>query len=444
MVGIRLKPKRRGAQHGILPDEFNTLHLFLFIFVALIKRKSLKQWLGLEAYAFERFMHLVILVGLPLILLLERSAYPDNTHYGFVRIGLAVLSLLIYLGSFRIAFIRRDFTYINYIVIYLVMSHFIFLTYINEFPFYLSSLLIALVVVTSVFFRSRTQLLIFQVAMFLLIVQASILSPSSDVNVRTFILLYVFMNICAYFIQDLIFRQREKLELAAKNLQRSNRSLEQFAYVISHDLQEPLRTITSYVQLLERRYQGKLDDEADEFIQFTVDAASRMRTMIQGTLAFSRAAASDNMVIKEIDLNEIMANVTSNLEASITSNRARINYPRLPVVAGDRTMISQLFQNLIGNAIKYRGVEDPLVIVDVTDEHNRWGFSIKDNGIGIPEKYHDTVFNIFNRVGAHNGARGTGIGLAVCKRIVLNHGGEIWVNSEEGKGSTFRFTLAKA
>jgi signal transduction histidine kinase len=407
-------------------------------------RTILKRWLGLEKFTFERFMHLAIFLGLPIMLGVEFLFLPELEHYAGVRLIFAFISLAIFFASFKVKFIQNDFTYINYVVIYLVISHLIFLTYVNNFTFFQSALLIALILGASLVFRTRTQLGIFQVCMFFLVLQASFLAMGdTEVDVLLFLGLYIFMNVVAFSIQDYIFRQRDKLEIAAENLQRSNRSLEQFAYVASHDLQEPLRTVTNYVQLLQRRYGEKLDEDADEFIFFAVDATRRMQNLIQSLLKFSRVS-SDNLKRIEIDLNDIMDNVASNLEINIKENNAVINYPMLPEIMGDRTMITQLFQNLIGNSIKYRNEADPVITIDSERSDNVWQFSVKDNGIGIPDKYQERVFTIFNRVNAQEGApQGSGIGLAICKRIAMNHGGELWLESKEGEGSTFYFTIAK-
>lgn len=407
-------------------------------------RHRLKLALGLGDHTFERFLHLALLAGLPLMVGLESWLLPDLRIYPAVRLGLAAVAGLVYAGSFRWSVIRRDFTYINYVMIYLVISHMIFLTYVNGFPFYYSSLLISLMLAASLFFRTRWQLLVFQASMFLLVVQASILAwKDTLVDVPVFLILYVFMNACAFAIQDYIFRQRDRLQDAADSLRRSNKSLEQFAYVVSHDLQEPLRTVSSYVQLLERRYAGSLDEGADEFIGFTVDATRRMQGMIQGLLELSRVG-SENLRRTDVDLNDVLDGVFANLDAAIEDSGAVVHSPSMPVVSGDRNMLHQLFQNLVQNAIKYRHPGRPPVIhLDVSASADAWRFSVRDNGRGIPSKYLQRVFDIFNRVARDEEVDGRGIGLAICKHIVLNHGGEIGVDSEEGEGSTFWFTIAR-
>jgi signal transduction histidine kinase len=408
-------------------------------------RVRLKHWFGLEQYTFERFLHLVLMLGLPAMLILEWTLMPDVEHYYPVRIVLSGLAAAVYFGSFRFPFLQRDFTYINYVMIYLVYSHLIFLTYVNGFPFYHSCWLIALMLGASLFFRTRTQLLIFQASMFLLVVQASILSwKETLVDVPVFLVVYTFMNISAYAIQDYIFRQRDRLEEAANSLRRSNKSLEQFAYVVSHDLQEPLRTVSSYVQLLERRYAGSLDDGADEFIGFTVDATKRMQRMIQGLLELSRVG-SENLDRGEVDLNSVLDDVFANLDAAMDESDAMVHCPRLPTVTADRNMMQQLFQNLIQNAIKYRHPDRaPEIHLDVVGHPDHWRFSIRDNGRGIAQQYLKRVFDIFNRVAqSSDGVDGRGIGLAICKHIVLNHGGEIGVESVEGEGTTFWFSIAR-
>lgn len=388
-------------------------------------------------------MHLAIFIGLPLMLVLELGFLPDFEHYAGVRIGLALLSFSIYLASYRWELIRQEFTYINYIVIYLVISHLIFLTYVNEFPFFLSSLLISMILAASLFFRTRSQLLVFQASMLILVVQASFLEISNaDINIPLFLILYVFMNVCAYAIQDYIFRQRDRLAAGAERLKRSNAVLEQFAYATSHDLQEPLRTVTAYVQLLQRQYKGQLDESADEYIHFTVDATVRMQSMIQSLLKFSRNGAQ-NITKERLDVNEVMSSVMNQLEVQLEESKATVRYSRMPHIQGDKTMISSLFQNLISNAIKYKNSANPVIDIDFRQRDGMTEFVVSDNGIGIPEKYQERLFGLFFRVDPHGETPGTGIGLAVCKRIVMNHGGEIWVNSKEGEGSSFHFTIAQ-
>ncbi len=213
--------------------------------------------------------------------------------------------------------------------------------------------------------------------------------------------------------------------------------------MVSHDLQEPLRTVSSYVQLLERRYAGSLDEGADEFIGFTVDATRRMQGMIQGLLELSRVG-SENLRRTDVDLNDVLDGVFANLDAAIEDSGAVVHSPSMPVVSGDRNMLHQLFQNLVQNAIKYHHPGRPPVIhLDVSASADAWRFSVRDNGRGIPAKYLQRVFDIFNRVTVDEEVDGRGIGLAICKHIVLNHGGEIGVDSEEGEGSTFWFTIAR-
>lgn len=236
-------------------------------------------------------------------------------------------------------------------------------------------------------------------------------------------------------------KSEEKLKVLIKELKRSNEELQQFAYVSSHDLQEPLRTITSFTQLLERRYKDKLDDDADEFIEYIVEATKRMQNLINDLLDYSRVATRG----KEFELtntNEILKDTISNLHATINENNAEITYDELPKIMGDSGQLLQLFQNLIGNAIKFRKPDEPpKIYILARKENNEYLFSITDNGIGMEPQYAERIFIIFQRLHTREKYGGTGIGLAIAKRIVERHGGKIWVESTFGKGSTFYFTI---
>ncbi len=237
-------------------------------------------------------------------------------------------------------------------------------------------------------------------------------------------------------------RAEEVLLVANENLKRSNEELEQFAYVASHDLQEPLRTVSSYVQLLGRRYKGKLDADADDFINYAVDGSERMKTLITDLLTFSRVTTRGQPFVMT-NAAEVLDLILKNLTVTIEETGAIITTESLPVVMVDATQLGQVFQNLIGNAIKFHGEQRPAIHLGVKEANDAWQFSVKDNGIGIEPQYFDRLFKVFQRLNPKDQYPGTGIGLAVCKRIVERHGGKIWVESELGMGSTFYFTLPK-
>jgi signal transduction histidine kinase len=236
-------------------------------------------------------------------------------------------------------------------------------------------------------------------------------------------------------------RQAERdLAKKAEELARSNEQLEQFAYVASHDLQEPLRMVANYTQILAERYRGKLDEQADKYIHYAVDGSTRMQAMIQDLLAFSRAGRSENHV-HPVDSNELVEQALKNLAAAITESGATIEFQGLPMIAANAIQVTQLFQNLIGNAIKFRGKDAPAVHVSAESQGAQWVFSVTDNGIGIAPEHVEVIFAIFQRLHTRDEYSGNGIGLSICKKIVERHGGRIWVESAEGKGSTFKFTL---
>ncbi len=228
----------------------------------------------------------------------------------------------------------------------------------------------------------------------------------------------------------------------AAELARSNQELERFAYVASHDLQEPLRMVASYTQLLGRRYKGRLDADADDFIAFAVDGASRMQDLINDLLTYSRVGTRAKP-FEPTDCEAAVDRALANLRAAGEECGAVVTRDPLPAVSADASQLVQLFQNLIGNAFKFRTDAAPRVHIGARDDAAAWTFSVRDNGIGIDPRYHDQLFAMFKRLHTRKEYPGTGIGLAICKKIVERHGGRIWVESQPGRGSTFCFTLPK-
>jgi len=248
------------------------------------------------------------------------------------------------------------------------------------------------------------------------------------------------------FIHDISdrIRAKEELERTAAELRRSNEELEQFAYIASHDLQEPLRMVASYTQLLERRYAGQLDDAAREFIGYAVDGARRMQEFITGLLRYSRVGTEPQQHVP-VNLREVFDTALANLRIAIEESGARVNARDLPTVRGDPRQLTQLLQNLIGNALKFRKPgQAPEIEVRAEPDGAFRKVSVRDNGIGLDPRFSDRVFTIFQRLHTRDEYEGTGLGLAICKKIVERHGGRIWVESSEGEGATFFFTLPGA
>jgi two-component system, chemotaxis family, sensor kinase Cph1 len=242
---------------------------------------------------------------------------------------------------------------------------------------------------------------------------------------------------------DVTEQRRAEKQLAehARDLERSNSELEQFAYVASHDLQEPLRMVASYCQLLHRRYKGKLDQDADEFIGFAVEGATRMQRMINELLNYSRVGRK-SAGFAPVEAGAAVEAALGGLAAAIEESGAVVTVGELPQVVGEALLLQQLFQNLVGNALKFRR-DDAAPEIEIAAERGdgAWQFSVRDNGIGIESEYAERIFLLFQRLHERTKYPGTGIGLALCKKVVEHHGGRIWVDSEPGAGSVFKFTI---
>ena len=246
-------------------------------------------------------------------------------------------------------------------------------------------------------------------------------------------------------ILDITKRKQAEQALSeyAQAVVRSNKELEQFAYIVSHDLQEPLRTISSFVTLLKKRCQGQLDEDADSFIGFILDGSERMQALIQALLELSRVGRKE-LERWPVDTEAVLEQTLADLQTMLQEAQAEVTYDPLPSVEGDAPQLGMLFQNLIGNAVKFRGEDTPRVHVAALRRDDAWRFSVSDNGIGIREQFHERIFEVFRRLHTRTKYGGTGIGLAICKKIVERHGGRIWVESEQGQGATFFFTIPAA
>jgi signal transduction histidine kinase len=235
-------------------------------------------------------------------------------------------------------------------------------------------------------------------------------------------------------------RHSNELERHSDELERANAELKAFAYAMSHDLSEPLRTISGFVQLLADRYRGQLDSDADEFIGFVVEGTERMRRLIDSLLAFSRVGSAP-LDLELVDCTPLLARIERDLGASIAEAGASVEVGELPTVTADRKQLERLFANLVSNAVKFRGPEPSCVRVSAVRDGRSWRFSVTDNGIGVEPRHAERIFNVFQRLHGPDEFAGTGIGLSVCKRIVERHGGRIWVEAAEGGGTSFLFTI---
>ncbi|MFO7535944.1 MAG: MASE3 domain-containing protein [Kiritimatiellia bacterium] len=241
--------------------------------------------------------------------------------------------------------------------------------------------------------------------------------------------------------EESLRQANECLAQAANDLSRSNDDLQQFARIVSHDLREPLRTISGFLSLLHERYRDRLDDKAMEYIDFSIEGAGRMSNLIRDLIEYARVERKGKAV-RNVDTGQAIVSATANLRAAIQNAQATVTHDTMPDVPGDPTLLSQLLQNLIANSVKFRAAGRPCKIhVGVDRKDNHWEFSVKDNGIGIDPAFSDRIFSVFQRLHTREQYEGTGIGLAICKKIVERYGGRIWVESEPGKGATFYFTI---
>ncbi|MGE5486313.1 MAG: ATP-binding protein [bacterium] len=261
---------------------------------------------------------------------------------------------------------------------------------------------------------------------------------------------FVSVNLVVVWIIELVRRSREQLRRSEElykrlsgELERSNAELEQFAYVASHDLQEPLRMVASYTELLAETYSGQLGPEADKYIAYAAGGARRMQALINDLLEFSRVGRRGEP-LADVPIEDALRRALGNLATTLNETNAVIVHDPLPLVRGDLVQLAQVFQNLIGNGVKFRGPEPPRIEIRAQRDRSEWRFSVRDNGIGFDPRYADRIFLLFQRLHGREQYRGTGIGLAVCRKIVERHGGRIWAESEPGRGSTFFFTLPVA
>ena len=392
-------------------------------------------------YLLEKTILLIVAISVPCFTLIEKQlgGAADSPHaIRWVITGLASIGLVL---SWVVAGFGQYLRWLIIILIYLIVSQVVFLNYIYNFSYLYSALLVATVILYSVYFDQFKMVVAFQATIFLFVLQASFLSVNTIVDIGVFLSFYAFVNTIVVFIIYHAIRRRKQLAEAMENLEqtrakllRSNKELEQFAYIASHDLQEPLRTIRSYLQLIEKRYGNVLDDTGKEFFDFTLDAGERMQELIKALLQYSRVN-SEKMKLEVLDLNAVLDNVKMDLQVIIDKEAATIHADDLGSLYGDKVQITRLVQNLVSNALKYRSEHTPVIHITARREDNTKVLSVADNGQGIPEQQQQNIFRIFNRL--HTDDKGVGIGLAVARKIVQNHGGDIWVESTPGKGTTF-------
>lgn len=262
--------------------------------------------------------------------------------------------------------------------------------------------------------------------------------------VNIFLILLLLSAIAVFTVKMLNNLITAEKALTAKNseLNTTNKELEQFTYAASHDLQEPLRMVSAYMGLLQKRYDGQLDEKAQSYIHYAVDGATRMKVLINDLLEYSRTGNS-TIAYTDVSITQVLEDIQKTFREDLQEPGAGIFFSALPTIKANKIQMLQLFQNLIGNAIKYRSEAAPQIHISATTTTTHWIFSIKDNGQGIESKYYEKIFGMFQRLQSNATHKGTGIGLALCKKIAERHGGDIWLTSEPGKGSTFFFSIAK-
>lgn len=262
--------------------------------------------------------------------------------------------------------------------------------------------------------------------------------------VNIFLILLLLSAIAVFTVKMLNNLITAEKALTAKNseLNTTNKELEQFTYAASHDLQEPLRMVSAYMGLLQKRYDGQLDEKAQSYIHYAVDGATRMKVLINDLLEYSRTGNS-TIAYTDVSITQVLEDIQKTFREDLQEPGAGIFFSALPTIKANKIQMLQLFQNLIGNAIKYRSEAAPQIHISATTTTTHWIFSVKDNGQGIESKYYEKIFGMFQRLQSNATHKGTGIGLALCKKIAERHGGDIWLTSEPGKGSTFFFSIAK-
>jgi signal transduction histidine kinase len=388
----------------------------------------------------------------------DRILYPAHGPYFLkIRIISSCVTLIIFSLSFFKTFKAYApwFIEISYSILIISVVYMVYLTDGSSSTYYqgINLCYFAIGFVNAFYFARNLLNILFLIILYNLAMFASH-SPFNSLNfyfANYFMMTTaIIVGLTSKFYSDqhyMTFVQQEQLRINVEDLKqaqdelaRSNRELEQFAYIASHDLQEPLRMVASFCQKLENRYKDKLDESANEYIHFAVDGAKRMQLLVDALLSYARAGKKD-VPVQEVDLNKVLQTILHDLDAVIKDNGAVIQVGQLPVIMANQIQMSQLFQNFLTNALKFKGERKPVVEVSARKEQGEWEFTVSDNGIGIAEKHFAKIFVIFNRIHQRGNYPGTGIGLALCKKIIENYNGKIQVTSQLGEGTAFYFTL---
>lgn len=411
--------------------------------------------------AFYRTVLAIGSIAIPLFGVIVKQQMPDSTDYMSHRLMMSFVWLLLLLLSYTSAWFKQHFQVISCWLIFLLNLWAVWIVWLNDFALYYSIGLFTAFCALNVTFRYRKLYYPFMITVILAWIFADWIHPNPEIEVKSTAFAISILGIVFMLITNEIVKAEKKLNHLNLNLEKKvqqrtmeveeqsrrliakNQELEQFAYIASHDLKSPLRNIGSYIQLIQREMQETASEDAKEYMNFVVNNVRKMHAVIDDILLYSRFG-DDAIAFNKVDIKQIIGEVCHSLRQEIQAKNAVIDcrLPQHEVYANEK-QLSQLFQNLIDNGLKYNESEQPHILITMEEKEDSYLYSVKDNGIGIKPEYHERIFKIFQRLHTDEEYAGTGIGLAICKRIIENHRGEIHVSSGKEGGTTFLFSISK-